>query len=122
MGQANLLNQALLNILQNAIDALEVKVNLAIDNSFKPTIWINTSTRDKKTISISIKDNGIGISQENQAHLFEPFFTTKVVGQGVGLNLFTSHQIITGLHKGSLIYHTCPEGGSEFIIEIPIVS
>ncbi|MBD2388374.1 hybrid sensor histidine kinase/response regulator [Cylindrospermum sp. FACHB-282] len=119
MGHGNLLNQGLLNILQNAIDALNLKLNSVIDGSFKPTIWISIHTRVKNTISISIKDNGIGISQENQAHLFEPFFTTKIVGQGVGLGLFTSHQIITEFHKGTLVYHACPEGGSEFIMEIP---
>lgn len=119
MGHANPLNQALLNLLQNAIDALQLKLDSVINSSFKPTIWINTHTTEENKIRISIKDNGLGISKENQAHLFEPFFTTKSVGKGVGLGLFTSYQIITELHKGSLIYLTCPEGGSEFIIEIP---
>ncbi|WP_245587424.1 sensor histidine kinase [Cylindrospermum stagnale] len=119
LGHAHPLNQALLNLLQNAIDALELKVNSVIDSSFKPTIWINTHTTKQKKIRISIKDNGLGISEENQARLFEPFFTTKSVVTGVGLGLFTSYQIITELHKGSLLYHTCPEGGSEFLMEIP---
>ncbi|MEA5579347.1 response regulator [Anabaena sp. UHCC 0451] len=119
-GYENLFNQALLNILQNAIEALELKLNLNIDSSFKPTIGINSRTGVENKIRISIKDNGIGIHEEDKAHIFEPFFTTKSVKKGVGLGLFTSYQIITGIHKGSLIYQKCHEGGSEFIIEIPI--
>ena len=118
IGQGNLLNQALLNILQNAIQALESKKTSVNDSSFNPTIWINISTTEKQQIKISIKDNGIGITSKNQSHLFEPFFTTKPPGKGVGLGLFTSYQIITEFHKGSLTYNPIPEGGSEFIIEI----
>ncbi|MEA5513008.1 response regulator [Nodularia sp. UHCC 0506] len=118
IGQANLLNQALLNILQNAIQALELKVNSVIDSSYHPTIWLNISTTEQQQIRISIRDNGIGVTPENQPHLFEPFFTTKSPGKGVGLGLFTSYQIITEFHQGTLTYHNCSEGGSEFIIEI----
>ncbi len=118
LGQANLLNQALLSILQNAIQALESKVTSVIDSSFNPTIWLNISTTEQQHIRISIKDNGIGVASENQSHLFEPFFTTKQPGKGVGLGLFTSYQILTEFHQGTLTYHDCAEGGSEFIIEI----
>ncbi|MBD2293416.1 response regulator [Anabaena sphaerica FACHB-251] len=120
IGYTNLFNQALLNILQNAIEALKSRFNSILDSSFQPTIWINTQIMPKNHIKISIKDNGIGIPQENKAHIFEPFFTTKSVKKGVGLGLFTSYQIITDIHKGSLIYQGCPEGCSEFIIEIPV--
>lgn len=119
IGQANLFNQVLLNILQNAIQALESKVSSDIDSSFNPTIWLNISTTEQQKIKISIKDNGIGVSPEHQSRLFEPFFTTKSPGKGVGLGLFTSYQIITEFHQGTLTYHNCPEGGSEFVIEIP---
>ncbi len=119
IGQANLLNQALLNILQNAIQALASKVTSDIVNSFIPTIWLNISTTEQQHIRISIKDNGIGVIPEHQSRLFEPFFTTKSPGKGVGLGLFTSYQIITEFHQGTLTYHNCPEGGSEFVIEIP---
>ncbi|MBD2666862.1 two-component hybrid sensor and regulator [Richelia sinica FACHB-800] len=120
IGYPNLFNQVLVNIFQNAIDALEMKLNTNVDSSFKPTICISTYVNDYHQVCISIKDNGIGILEENQAHIFEPFFTTKVVGKGAGLGLFTSHQVITDLHKGSLIYKNCPEGGAEFIITVPI--
>ncbi|WP_414529678.1 response regulator [Nodularia chucula] len=120
IGQANLLNQALLNIFQNAIQAVELKINSVPKNSFKPTIWLTTSTTNQEQIRISIKDNGAGISPEHQSRIFEPFFTTKPLGTGIGLGLFTSYQIITEFHQGSLTYHSCPEGGSEFVIEIPV--
>ncbi|MFM2061219.1 MAG: hypothetical protein RLZZ507_889 [Cyanobacteriota bacterium] len=120
LGYGNLFNQAVLNILQNAIEALELRLNSNLDVSFKPTIWINTQISLKNKIKISIKDNGIGITEANKPHIFEPFFTTKLVKQGVGLGLFTSYQIINDIHKGSLMYQDCPEGCSEFIIEIPV--
>ncbi|MEA5549838.1 response regulator [Anabaena cylindrica UHCC 0172] len=118
-GYVKLFNQAIINLLQNAIDALEAKIDLNIDGSFQPTIWIHTYTTENKII-ISIKDNGIGVSAENRSNLFQPFFTTKLVGKKYGLGLFTTYQIINDLHKGNLIYHNCPEGGSEFVIELPI--
>ena len=121
MGYANLFNQALLNLIQNAIDSFDSDLISIMESLFIPTIWITTKTTEANQIIISIKDNGIGISEENIVHLFEPFFTTKVVGKGVGLGLFTSHQIISEIHKGTLTYHNCPEGGSEFVIEIPAI-
>ena len=121
MGYANLFNQALLNLIQNAIDSFDSDLISMMDSLFIPTIWITTKTTEANQIIISIKDNGIGISEENIVHLFEPFFTTKVVGKGVGLGLFTSYQIISEIHKGTLTYHNCPEGGSEFVIEIPAI-
>lgn len=120
IGYADLFNQAVANIVQNSIDALELKMNSINKSSFKPTIWITTKTIDQETIQISIKDNGTGISPNIQDQIFEPFFTTKSVKQGIGLGLFTSQQIITDIHKGRLIYNPFYQGGSEFIIEVPI--
>ncbi|MDX2217159.1 MAG: response regulator [Oculatellaceae cyanobacterium bins.114] len=120
LGHASLFNQALLNLLQNAIDALALKTNQRVQKSFQPMIWIDTLLTDKNEIQLCIKDNGVGISQADESHLFEPFFTTKPIGQGVGLGLFTSYQIITKLHKGHLSYQPRSSGGSEFMIHVPI--
>ncbi|MBD2460167.1 response regulator [Oscillatoria sp. FACHB-1407] len=120
LGHANLFNQALLNLLQNAIDALLLKIDRGTQEPFQPTIWIDVRVTDEQEIQLCIKDNGIGVSQADEIHLFEPFFTTKPIGQGVGLGLFTSHQIIARLHKGHLSYQACPTGGAEFIIHVPI--
>ncbi|MFM7407600.1 MAG: sensor histidine kinase [Cuspidothrix sp.] len=118
-GYPNLLTQVLTHLLQNAIDSFDPDLMSMMDSLFEPTIWITVTTLETNQIMISIKDNGIGIYEENQLHLFEPFFTTKSVGKGVGLGLFTSYQIITEIYKGTLSYNNCPEGGSEFVIKIP---
>lgn len=122
LGHANLFNQALLNLIQNAIEAVKSRLELETEPAFQPTITITVeimgAAGDPSQIEITIQDNGIGIAAEHQPHLFEPFFTTKSVGEGVGLGLFTSHQIITDLHKGALTYSNCPDGGSKFIIEL----
>ncbi|MTJ53299.1 response regulator [Anabaena sp. UHCC 0253] len=120
MGHANLFNQVLLNLLQNAIDSFDSDLISMMDSFFEPTIWITTKLIEENQIMISVKDNGIGILEEYQEHLFEPFFTTKLVGKGVGLGLFTSYQIITEIYKGTLTYYSCPEGGSEFLVKIPL--
>jgi signal transduction histidine kinase len=108
-----------LNLLDNAIDALKEKFRCST-SSITPTIWIDTEVTQLGTIKIRIKDNGSGIAEAIEAHLFEPFFTTKPVGQGAGLGLTTSYQIIVDKHKGILSYTSVEDEGAEFIIEIPI--
>ena len=61
----------------------------------------------------------MGISKENQAKVFEPFFTTKQIGKGTGLGLSISQNIVK-LHGGSLTFHCPPEGGTTFVIEMPL--
>ncbi|MEG4803672.1 PAS domain S-box protein [Microcoleus sp. ARI1-B5] len=116
------LNQVFMNILANAIDALEESSSQAqntTDFTF-PTITIKTETIDDKSICIRIKDNGPGITQDRIVRLFDPFFTTKPVGKGTGLGLSISHQIVVEKHKGKLQCLSAPGKGTEFIIEIPI--
>ena len=117
-----LLNQVFMNVLANAIDALEESSSQAQDtgNSTCPTITIHTETIDDKCICIRIKDNGSGISQDQIVRLFDPFFTTKPVGKGTGLGLSISHQIVVEKHNGKLQCVSEPGKGTEFIIEIPI--
>jgi len=117
-----LLNQVFMNILANAMDALEESSSPAnkTANSTFPTITIKTETIDNKSIRIRIKDNGPGIPEDNIVRLFDPFFTTKPVGKGTGLGLSISHQIVVEKHNGKLQCLSQPGKGSEFIIEIPI--
>jgi PAS domain S-box-containing protein len=105
------LNQAFLNILNNAIDAVE-----KLDH---PTIQITTE-RYGKHLAIRIKDNGSGIEPSIAHQIFNPFFTTKPVGHGTGLGLTTSHQIITEQHQGFLSFQSVPDQGVEFMIQLPI--
>ncbi|MEG4287131.1 PAS domain S-box protein [Microcoleus sp. A006_D1] len=116
------LNQVFMNILANAMDALEessIPANKTADSTF-PTITIKTETIDNKSIRIRIKDNGPGIPEDNLVRLFDPFFTTKPVGKGTGLGLSISHQIVVEKHNGKLQCISAPGKGTEFIIELPI--
>ncbi|MEP0750963.1 response regulator [Trichocoleus sp. Lan] len=117
---ASQLNQAFLNILNNAIDALELRIGQEFSESSSPTIWISTEFSAWETIIIRIKDNGIGIAEEMRSRLFDPFFTTKPIGQGSGLGLLTTYEIIVEKHKGQLTCHSFPGQGAEFTIEIPV--
>ncbi len=116
------LNQVFMNILANAIDALEESSSQAKNtpNLSGLTITIKTETIDDKSICIRIKDNGPEIPQDNIVRLFDPFFTTKPVGKGTGLGLSISHQIVVEKHNGKLQCLSEPGKGTEFIIELPI--
>ena len=109
------LNQVLMNILVNAIDALESQKSLST-----PQIQIYTKLLDNNRIAIHLSDNGSGIPPEIQSKLFDPFFTTKEVGKGTGLGLSISYQIVVNKHGGNLSCKSIPGEGTEFIIEIPV--
>ena len=115
---AGQLNQVFMNILANAIDALddEIKKN----QSFTPQIRVSTELSGKNNILIRFADNGPGIPPEVESKLFDPFFTTKEVGKGTGLGLSISYQIIVDKHCGKLSFNSLSKKGTEFIIEIPI--
>lgn len=114
------LNQVFLNIINNAIDALEPLRKLTKQSAQQPKIWVQTSVQDSEHIEIRIRDNGMGIPEEIRAKIFDPFFTTKPIGQGTGLGLSISYQIIVKQHGGMIIYESEPDQGTEFIITLPI--
>jgi len=113
---AGQLNQVFMNILGNAIDALEMVESPASN----PTIWIRTAITDTDTVTISISDNGPGIAEAIKSQIFDPFFTTKSVGSGTGLGLSMSYYIVVDKHKGRLICNSLPGGGAEFAIALPL--
>jgi signal transduction histidine kinase len=112
---ASQMNQVLMNIINNAMDALESNPSETL-----PTIRISTEVRGDRAI-IHIADNGPGMTEQTKSRLFDPFFTTKPVGKGTGLGLAISYQIVVEKHNGILDCITAPGKGSEFIIQIPIV-
>ncbi|XHX80596.1 MAG: sensor histidine kinase [Stenomitos frigidus ULC029] len=114
---AGQLNQVFMNLLANAIDALEEKTQTPI-----PTITIWTEVVNVDRIRIRIADNGAGIPEHVQEKLFDPFFTTKPVGKGTGLGLSISYQIVTEKHGGSLSCVSSLGQGVEFVLEIPVRS
>ncbi|MGB3239987.1 MAG: response regulator [Geitlerinemataceae cyanobacterium] len=118
---ARQINQVLFNILHNAIDVLENSFDRDLTSvNENPTIWISTNVIQNEMVSIRIKDNGTGISEEVKNRIFDPFFTTKPVGEGRGLGLSSSYQIIVEQHEGKLSCDSVPGRGTEFAIEIPV--
>ena len=117
------LNQVFINILGNAIDALQEASRKRIyqETKHKPKqITIRTSVINSKSVQISIADNGPGILEHIQKRIFDPFFTTKPVGKGTGMGMSISYQIITKKHKGELKCCSTPGKGTEFVIKIPM--
>lgn len=137
---AGQLNQVLMNILSNAIDALEeVRIDPSAsghENEMRtPCIRIRTSylrCQDQQrqdsingqlmtdSLLIQIADNGSGMTQDVKAKLFDPFFTTKPVGKGIGLGLTISYQIVVEKHAGELGCDSEPGQGTEFWLKIPV--
>jgi GAF domain-containing protein len=117
------LNQVFMNILANAIDALEEV--MAVQSDFSPemtiaTTVINASSAKASQVQIKIMDNGMGMSEEVRSRIFDPFFTTKEPGKGTGLGLPICYQIIHDKHQGSLVCESQPGQGTRFIITIPL--
>ncbi|MBD1924181.1 GAF domain-containing protein [Microcoleus sp. FACHB-831] len=110
------LNQVFMNIVSNAIDALEEQKEPGV-------ITISTSiSSDTNSVLIRFRDNGPGIAEQVRTKLFDPFFTTKPVGKGTGLGLSISHHIVTEKHNGVLKCLSQLGEGTEFCIEIPLKS
>jgi PAS domain S-box-containing protein len=117
------LNQVFMNILTNAIDAIEDRDKTRSWEDIHQNsgqISIETERVNSTTARIRIQDNGIGIPAAIQNRIFDPFFTTKDVGKGTGLGMSISYQIITDRHQGSISCISSPGKGTEFIVEIPI--
>jgi signal transduction histidine kinase len=113
---AGQLNQVFMNILSNAIDAVE-----KCHQDKEGIITIRTEVLEGKSyVRIRIKDNGSGMTKDVQAHIFDSFFTTKPVGQGTGLGLSISYQIVVEKHGGQLKCISALAEGAEFLIELPI--
>jgi signal transduction histidine kinase len=129
---AGQINQVFMNILTNAIDALEeynkkrslkeikqnpsqIRISTQLGNAIT-----NGSQVEKEWVTIRIADNGMGMTPEVKERLFDPFFTTKPVGQGTGLGLSISYQIVVDKHGGQLWCESAPGLGAQFVIKIPI--
>jgi signal transduction histidine kinase len=121
---AGQLNQVFMNLLANAIDALEQAYRKQRDTNLSRknpnTVWISTQMITPDWVRIIIADNGIGMSEEVRSHIFEPFFTTKPIGKGTGLGLSISYQIVVQRHKGKILCDSSPGEGTKFIIDLPV--
>ena len=121
------ISRVLLNLINNAFYAcadrsrstVSIKSTDMSNKTYVPTVIVSTTKLENK-IQISIKDNGSGIPQDHLDKIFLPFFTTKPTGQGTGLGLSMSYDIITKGYNGELLVTTKNGEGSEFIIVLPI--
>ena len=120
------IGRVILNLINNAFYAVSEKQKQNIQD-YEPTVWVSTRRTGSPlgaggsgvTIEISVKDNGNGIPQKVLDKIFQPFFTTKPTGQGTGLGLSLSYDIVKA-HGGELKVETKEGEGSVFIIQLPL--
>jgi len=127
---AGQLNQVFMNLLANAIDALEERPSRENGAVFHPQILIRTEVVPGNShdnigsashILVTISDNGVGMTEKVRAKLFTPFFTTKPIGKGTGMGLSISRKILIEKHCGQLECISTPEQGTQFIIDLPTI-
>lgn len=122
---ASEVNQAVMNILDNAVDAIETRAVQTTkgpadgETDYLPVIYIKTDVNDDGQVLVRIRDNGTGISETIRDKLFNPFFTTKAIGSGKGIGLSISYQIIVEKHGGKLWCESVLGEFSEFVIQLP---
>ncbi len=121
MGQVEVMPQeigrVLLNLYNNAFYAVREKQNLALAD-YQPTVTVRTTQLDGQ-VEIRVSDNGTGIPESVKAKIFQPFFTTKPTGEGTGLGLSLSYDIVTKGHGGSLSVESREGQGTTFVIQLP---
>lgn len=110
------IGRVLLNLINNAFYAVAEKSKTA-DSNYQPTVTVSTKRKDN-SIEISVADNGNGIPEQIREKIFQPFFTTKPTGEGTGLGLSLSYDIVTKGHRGKLWVESNAEGGSVFVISL----
>ncbi|HTK21953.1 MAG TPA: ATP-binding protein [Mucilaginibacter sp.] len=120
--QANLVPQdigrVLLNLFNNAFYAVKEKQKTA-GTDFKPAVEVTTFAKGK-SLEITVKDNGTGIPDDIKEKILQPFFTTKPTGEGTGLGLSLSYDIVVKAHSGKIDVKSKPDEGSEFKISLPV--
>lgn len=112
------LGRVILNLITNAFYAVNEKKKQNLEN-YEPTVTVRTKM-DKNNLMISVADNGDGIPHSVMDKIFQPFFTTKPTGEGTGLGLSMSYEIITKAHGGELKVENNSNGGAKFVIILPV--
>lgn len=111
------MGRVLLNVIGNAFDAMEEAVETNGDD-YRPQLTVSTRRKDR-AVEIAVSDNGPGISEDIVEKIFEPFFTTKQKGEGTGLGLSVSHDIVSGGHGGSISVESRSGEGTTILIQLP---
>lgn len=112
----DLLSQALLNLVLNAVDAAKMRSAATAASAFTPTVEVSSDTRLHGEWHIAVKDNGVGIAEEDISRMFDPFFTTKSSGTGLGLAI--THSIISA-HRGTIHVESELNVGTTITLVLP---
>ena len=112
------LGRVFLNLFGNAFYAVQKRQQTG-EAGYQPTVNVGTR-RTANAVEIRISDNGTGMSADIQAKIFQPFFTTKPTGEGTGLGLSLSYDIITKAHGGTLAVSSTEGQGTEFVVALPV--
>jgi signal transduction histidine kinase len=115
---AGQINQVFMNLISNAIDALDETAQNRPNAQLK--IYIRTEVAEGDRVRVRIADTGWGMTAEVKERMFEQFFTTKAIGKGTGLGLSIVYKILVENHRGTLRCESEPGKGTEFIIELPV--
>lgn len=113
------ISRVFLNLITNAMHAVDEKAKKLNDETFMPTVTVRTR-KNARSIVVEIEDNGVGIPEKNREKIFEPFFTTKPTGTGTGLGLSLSYDIVVKGHQGALTVSSRQGEGSTFTVTLPI--
>jgi ligand-binding sensor domain-containing protein/signal transduction histidine kinase len=113
------IGRVLINLLKNAFQAVRQR-SLQSPGDYEPRVRVTTSVSEEG-VAIKVDDNGPGMDDAVAGRIFEPFFTTKPTGEGTGLGLSLSYEIVTKGHGGALTVVSRPERGSEFVVSLPAV-
>jgi two-component system NtrC family sensor kinase len=112
------MGRVMLNLFNNALYAVNQKAKTA-EKDYKPEVTVTTSAENGKVV-IKVKDNGTGISDAVKEKIMQPFFTTKPTGEGTGLGLSLTYDMVVKGHGGNIQVNSVEDEGSEFIIQLPI--
>jgi signal transduction histidine kinase len=112
------IGRVLLNLYSNAFYALHARQQVG-EAGYQPSLRVQTRQRNGQ-VEIKVQDNGAGMSEHVQAKIFQPFFTTKPAGEGTGLGLSLSYDIIAQGHGGTLTVDSQAGTGSQFVLALPV--
>jgi two-component system NtrC family sensor kinase len=110
--------RVMLNLINNGVYAARKRANQSAESGFEPTLWLTTRSLGEQ-VEIRVRDNGVGISEAVRDKISEPFFTTKPAGEGTGLGLSLSYDIVVKQHGGRLTVDSRIDAFTEFQITLP---
>ncbi|WP_460552628.1 ATP-binding protein [Hymenobacter daeguensis] len=115
------MTRVLINLCTNALHAVRERLlEAGTAPGYLPTVTVSTRYPDPHSIEIRVRDNGTGMPEQVKSRIFQPFFTTKPAGEGTGLGLSLSHDIVTKGHGGTLTVESREGEGTEFVVTLPV--